>query len=366
MPRKRKKIPPDVEAEVLTRSRRRCCLCVSLDGDTSVKTGQVAHLDRDPSNNALDNLVFLCLHHHEAYDAKSSQAKGLKPREVCRYRDELHRMVEDGSLMPAARIELGDGPASVAVGSNFGTIIVTSPGEQQDATAAEDTAISRYTQGVLLHESGDLMAALAKYTEALLAWPNWWAPLNNRANIYLADGAVDDALSDYDKAIAANPKVAIVHFNRAHGRDAKADFEGAAAGYTEAIRLDPKLMDAYYNRGNMRVRLGDYDAAIRDFGEAIRLDPDRALTYHNRGTAFGKKGELDKAVKDYDQAVDLDPGNALTHLDRGLVLSMKGEHEAAITDFNRVIELDPTNHDAFFRRGRAREATGDADGALKD
>jgi DNA-binding transcriptional ArsR family regulator len=55
-----------------------------------VTTGQIAHLDHDHSNNAPDNLAFLCLQHHAEYDSRSRQAKGLTIAEVKAYRKELH------------------------------------------------------------------------------------------------------------------------------------------------------------------------------------------------------------------------------------------------------------------------------------
>ena len=52
-------IPPEVIADVLVTSRRRCCVCFALSNDKEEKRGQVAHLDRDATNSARDNLVFL-------------------------------------------------------------------------------------------------------------------------------------------------------------------------------------------------------------------------------------------------------------------------------------------------------------------
>jgi hypothetical protein len=43
----------------------------------SEKLGQIAHLDKDPSNAAEDNLAFMCLTHHALYDSKTSQHKKL-------------------------------------------------------------------------------------------------------------------------------------------------------------------------------------------------------------------------------------------------------------------------------------------------
>lgn len=86
-------ISPTVIADVLVASRRRCCLCYSLGNDASEKKGQIAHLDRDSSNSSRDNLAFLCLDHHDQYDSRTSQAKGLTIEEVKQYRNQLQRYV---------------------------------------------------------------------------------------------------------------------------------------------------------------------------------------------------------------------------------------------------------------------------------
>jgi hypothetical protein len=92
---RRKRIPEERVAGLLARSRRRCCLCYGLDGDLSEKQGQIAHLDGDRSNNDPDNLAFLCLNHHDRYDSRTSQSKGLTMEEVKRYRGELYEVVKE-------------------------------------------------------------------------------------------------------------------------------------------------------------------------------------------------------------------------------------------------------------------------------
>src|SRR6266536_6569931 len=89
----RTRIPSEIETDVITSSRRRCCVCYALHRDEAEKKGQIAHLDHDPSNNALDNLAFLCFDHHDQYDSQTKQSKGLTIKEVNRYRDQLRTFV---------------------------------------------------------------------------------------------------------------------------------------------------------------------------------------------------------------------------------------------------------------------------------
>lgn len=82
------------ETSVLVKSGRRCAICFGLHSDTRVQKGQIAHLDQDPSNSTETNLLFLCLLHHDEYDSRTSQAKGLTMEEVRHYRQQLYGFVE--------------------------------------------------------------------------------------------------------------------------------------------------------------------------------------------------------------------------------------------------------------------------------
>ncbi|MCK4599684.1 hypothetical protein KAU37_07720 [Candidatus Bipolaricaulota bacterium] len=92
----RKTIPKRIEAKLLALSCRRCAVCYGLLEDDSRKTGQIAHLDGDSSNNELDNLCFLCLEHHDEYDSTTSQSKGLTKFEVMAYRTKLYERNRSG------------------------------------------------------------------------------------------------------------------------------------------------------------------------------------------------------------------------------------------------------------------------------
>jgi hypothetical protein len=86
---------PDAEVETLKRSGRRCCICFGLYGDLEIKRGQIAHLDRNPMDSSVDNLMFLCLEHHDQYDTRTSQSKGWTAKEAKYYRTLLYEAIED-------------------------------------------------------------------------------------------------------------------------------------------------------------------------------------------------------------------------------------------------------------------------------
>ena len=86
----RPKIPDNIQTNLLLASRRRCAICFGLAHDLGVKPGQIAHLHRDSEHNELDDLVWLCLEHHDQYDSRTNQSKGLTEGEVRHYRNDLY------------------------------------------------------------------------------------------------------------------------------------------------------------------------------------------------------------------------------------------------------------------------------------
>lgn len=90
-------VSDETQVALFAASRRRCCVCAALHNDYSIRRGQIAHLNRDPSNSRLDNLVWLCMEHHDEFDGSTSQSKGLTLRELRFYRDELYGRLAAGS-----------------------------------------------------------------------------------------------------------------------------------------------------------------------------------------------------------------------------------------------------------------------------
>lgn len=91
----RKKIPTEIQTQVLIQCRRRCCICYGLEKDYRIKKGQIAHINNNKNDNRLDNLAFLCLPHHDEYDSITSQSKNLTKNEVREFRKELQNEIDE-------------------------------------------------------------------------------------------------------------------------------------------------------------------------------------------------------------------------------------------------------------------------------
>lgn len=98
----RKKTPDDIEAEVLTKSIRRCTLCFYLKGNLKKKHGQIAHLNGDRTDYRPDNLAFMCLKHHTLLDSRTSQHKNYTLKEVKGARGRLYDAIAEGQHLKKA------------------------------------------------------------------------------------------------------------------------------------------------------------------------------------------------------------------------------------------------------------------------
>ena len=85
--KKRVKIPPATEAEVMFKSDLQCCICQQ-------KGDHIHHLDSDPSNNNIDNLALLCFKHHDEATITGSLSKKLSRQTILNYREHHYKVIE--------------------------------------------------------------------------------------------------------------------------------------------------------------------------------------------------------------------------------------------------------------------------------
>ena len=118
-PKRRQRIPLDIEESVLTKCHRRCAFCYAFsDSSPRGVRGQIAHINRKSDDNREVNLAFLCMDHHDQYDSKPSQSKGLTQRELKNFKNRVEEV-------EARRERCGQEQAFIQVEADFGAISKT-------------------------------------------------------------------------------------------------------------------------------------------------------------------------------------------------------------------------------------------------
>jgi tetratricopeptide (TPR) repeat protein len=144
-----------------------------------------------------------------------------------------------------------------------------------------------------------------------------------RGNARYSQGDLVGALADYTQAIELAPQDARSHYNRGIVRYQQGDLAGAMVDLTQTIRLDPRDARAYGNRGNTRSAQGDAAGAIADYTQAIELDPDYTLAFYNRGITHGDQGNREQAISDYQKVLTMSDDPALCQLAEDALSALK-------------------------------------------
>lgn len=84
----RKKIPDEIQAEVIFKSNRECVVC-----DNHKRGDHIHHIDGNNSNNKFENLAFLCFDCHNEASLTGSLRKKLTPKTIIKYRDFKYQVV---------------------------------------------------------------------------------------------------------------------------------------------------------------------------------------------------------------------------------------------------------------------------------
>jgi tetratricopeptide (TPR) repeat protein len=149
-----------------------------------------------------------------------------------------------------------------------------------------------YNLGRLLHDRGELDAAIPYYREALRLNPNDMDAHNNMGNIFQAKGDPDAAIRQY----------------------------------REALQIAPNDFNARYNLGVVFQATGNPDAAIEQYQRALQISPDDSNAHGNLGVVFHTKGNLDAAIREYQEALRANHDNvaARNNLSIATALNSRG------------------------------------------
>jgi tetratricopeptide (TPR) repeat protein len=216
-------------------------------------------------------------------------------------------------------------------------------------------AVAYLNRGLGWTRKDNLDNAIADFTLALAADPNYARAYFNRGQSLGKKGETDRALADLDKSIRLNPGLAAAYNSRGATYARRNDLERAFADFDQAIRLDPMLAPAFHNRGLVYRSRRDFDHAIADLSRAIQLDPQYVSAYSIRGLAWRDKDEFDRAIADFDSALRIDPRYVAALVNRALTFERTGRRDRALADFEAALAID-RNH-AQASAGRVRLAS---------
>ncbi|MBI5870980.1 MAG: HNH endonuclease [Actinobacteria bacterium] len=188
----------EVKTEALTKSGRRCSLCLRYKG---LKV-EVHHIEpeADTHNNTLGNAVSLCFDCHADaghYNAKHPRGSKFSPAEIRKHRDRLWKLVAEGKILPDAPL---DASYLELLRRAFDRPAFSTPfrqeGRMEDFEKAIDDTVLVLNTGVLRTRDNQVISDIGFGKSSVLD-SNWQARLNDlETQLLQLRSSINRALAD--------------------------------------------------------------------------------------------------------------------------------------------------------------------------
>jgi tetratricopeptide (TPR) repeat protein len=189
--------------------------------------------------------------------------------------------------------------------------------------------------------------------------------LNQQAEVYLAQGKLDEAESVCLKAIQIQPNSADSYKNLGTTLQRKGKIKEAQQSYLKAIKINPNFAAAYANLGSLYGQQRQWEAAIASYQRAININPKFAGAYRNLAKVWTQLKRTAEATDCWYLAWSLEPEkfSAVECVNLGNALVQQREMTRAIACYRYALELNPNLvgvyhnlEEALKRQGKVEEA----------
>ncbi|QOX80349.1 tetratricopeptide repeat protein [Trichlorobacter lovleyi] len=192
-----------------------------------------------------------------------------------------------------------------------------------------DVPLAHNDLGVLYHQAGNELLALAHYEKANRLQPNNPTVVKNLAEFYfVVMGWNDDAIEMLTELLNAWPD----------------DFEilTALGNISEKIGR-PDEARAFYRKAN---QLEPDNAAVREI--LARLDGPVSAAEYRQSVDLP---QVDEEIAPLKRLLEQNPANALAHNNLGIIYTGRGEYELARVHHEQAVKYEPAN--AMYRKNLA-------------
>jgi tetratricopeptide (TPR) repeat protein len=194
----------------------------------------------------------------------------------------------------------------------------------------DNQAHNYYERGRFEYSDGQYEQALSFFDEALKIEPGNTTYLISRGQTLMKLKRYEDAEAQFERLLSMGDQAeasGYVELGALYGQTKR--YGEAAQAYGRAIELTPNRADLYLARGAMYLEMGDDDRAEAEFRLAAEKDPNLAAAsdYQLALVSF-RREDLDETNARLDEALQRNPDEALASHIRGLQANVAAEKKA--------------------------------------
>jgi len=241
----------------------------------------------------------------------------------------------------------GGGPAGTGQGAGG-----------QSVPSQGGNAAALLTEGIRLHQAGELAAARPYYERVLELHAKHADALHLLGLLAHQAGEHVKGAELIRRAIRQNDQVAGYHNSLGECWRGLQEWDKAVACYRRALRLEPRSADALANMGTVLKCQGKFEQAVELYQRAMAIRPGDPRDRANLGSAFCEWGKYAEAVDSCRDAVRLAPRLFEGWINLGVALRSLGRNREAIDALRRAVALKPVEVNALNHLGLALQRVG--------
>jgi serine/threonine protein kinase/tetratricopeptide (TPR) repeat protein len=167
----------------------------------------------------------------------------------------------------------------------------------EEATTSSLEALKAFTLGDEKHSTGDDLASIPFYKQAIDLDPNFAMAFARLGTVYNNYGEVETAETYRKKAFELKERASERErlYITAHYYADSGQLEKGNAAYALYKQTYPRDITSYINLAVTDAQLGNFEKSLRNSLEAIRVDPDEVRGYGGLAGAYSALGRLEEA-----------------------------------------------------------------------
>lgn len=366
MPKKRIPIPDEIVDLLLFSSNHTCNKCREAGKDVHIH-----HIDGNPSNNKLSNLMVLCLNCHSEVSSLSL-GKSYTIGELVKYKAEWETLVK---LSLWNNIQKGHPQDSdskevfkklVSNPEKYNTQDTATRREPKEGQVYHNLKQAHYihTLADYLFKKGDYRKSIEVYDFVFETDPNnRLYALSNKGRCLYMMGRVKEALRTLRKAVELDP-VGVNNLIFVSNALFKTQKTGDALKYcNRVLELDSNNLHALMLKGDL-LATHNISKAIKLHERVSRARPRNVHLLHHLGVMYCKSGDHNKALNTFRKGLDIAPAN------HDLLLSeaLETEHvrgKGSLRLYNKLLSKYPESPNALLAKGKILCERGEHANALQ-
>ena len=231
----------------------------------------------------------------------------------------------------------------------------------------EKAAIDFNRQAEVYLAEGRLNEAVSACESALRIEPNLAVACQTLGKVMQLRGEREQAKQWYEAAIDRNENLPEVYANLGSLYFQERRWEKAISAYEKAISLAPNFAAAYRQLARVWTQLDKRETATECWYQACTIEPDWATAdeYLTLGNSLAEFGKIQQAIECYDRAIELNPNLAIAYHNLGEMLAAEKRQDRAIAHYEKALAIHPNSFESYHSLGKVLAEKTEFDRAIE-